>query len=197
MKFLRIPVATLLALALLGSVASAQTTATLVQGTLMTAVMDSQLSSATANVGDTFSMHVVAPYPNDDDRYAGATITGHVIKVVRANRGTTPELQFGIDRLILLDGTSADLSAQITSAAQKQENRSGAAVALSTLGGMLLGNAIGKTIFHTGGGGIVGAAGGFLYGYNQKSNVTLPAGAQVGLTLTRDTAIRRQSRPPG
>jgi uncharacterized membrane protein len=76
---------------------------------------------------------------------------------------------------------------------RKQEQGNGGRTLLSTVGGMLLGNAIGKTIFHTGGGGVVGAAGGLLYGLNQKTNFSLPAGSDVQITLNQTVTIRRQS----
>jgi hypothetical protein len=58
---------------------------------------------------------------------------------------------------------------------------------------MLLGNAIGKTLFHVGGGGVVGAAGGLLYGLNGKSNFQLPQGSDVQITLNQTVTIRRQA----
>ncbi len=196
MRYARTAIVTTLAIALTIGVAFAQSAPVLYSGTQINAIMDNQLDSGTAKAGDQFSMHVVAPYPQDDDTFAGAQITGHVLKVVAAGRGTNPELQLGVDRMTLRDGTSIDLPAQVTSAGTKQQTRSGAQVALSTIGGMILGNVIGKTILHTNGGGIVGAAGGFLYGYNKKANVTLPAQAAVQLTTTHDVTVRRQSRPP-
>jgi len=193
MRYARITITTALALVLTVGSAFAQSAPTLYSGSQINAIMDDQLDSGTTQVGDTFSMHVVAPYPSNDDSYAGAQITGHVIKVVAAGRGTNPELQLGIDRLILRDGTSVQLPAQVTTAGTKQQSKNGAQVALSTIGGMILGNVIGKTVLHTGGGGIIGAAGGFLYGLNKKANVTLPAQAAVQLTLTRDVTVRRQA----
>jgi len=193
MRYARITITTALALVLTVAGAFAQSSPTLYSGSQINAIMDDQLDSGTTQVGDTFSMHVVAPYPSNDDTYAGAQITGHVIKVVAAGRGTNPELQLGIDRMILRDGTSVELPAQVTSAGTKQQSKNGAQVALSTIGGMILGNVIGKAVLHTGGGGIVGAAGGFLYGVNKKANVTLPAQAAVQLTLTRDVTVRRQA----
>jgi hypothetical protein len=196
MNYARLTLATALAIAMTIGIASAQSYATLTSGSQINAIMDQQLDSGTANVGDPFSMHVVAPYPQNDDRYAGASISGHVLQVVRAGRGTNPTLQLGIDRMTLHDGTTVDLPAQVTTAGTKQQNKNGAQVALSTIGGMILGNVIGKTVFHTGGGGIVGAAGGFLYGLNKKANVTLPAQAAMQLTLTHDVTVRRQSQAP-
>ena len=197
MRYARTALAATLAIAITFGAAFAQNAPVLYSGTQINAIMDEQLDSGSAHAGDQFSMHVVAPYPQDDDTFAGALITGHVIKVVGAGRGTNPELQLGIDRLMLRNGTSIDLPAQVTSAGTKQQTRNGAQVALSTIGGMILGNVIGKTVLHTNGGGIVGAAGGFLYGYNKKANVTLPAQAAVQLTTTHDVTVRRQaSRPP-
>jgi len=193
MRYARITLTAALALAMTFGSAFAQTTPTLYSGTQINAIMDEQLDSGTTQAGDQFSMHVVAPYPSDDDAYAGAQITGHVLKVVPAGRGTNPELQLGIDRMILRDGTSVDLPAQVTTAGTKQQSKNGAQVALSTIGGMILGNVIGKTVLHTGGGGIIGAAGGFLYGINKKANVTLPAQAPMQLTLTHDVTVRRQA----
>jgi hypothetical protein len=196
MNMFRTSLAMVLAVALTTAFVGAQTYGIIPSGSQITAVMDTTLDSGTANIGDTFSMHVIAPYPNDDQRYDGAIITGHVIGVTRASRGKTPQLQLGIDSLALRDGTTVDLSAQVTGQQTNTQTKSGAKVALATLGGMLLGNVLGKTIFHTGGGGLIGAAGGFLYGLNDKTNITLPAGNQVTLTTTRDVNVRQQSRPP-
>jgi hypothetical protein len=49
---------------------------------------------------------------------------------------------------------------------------------------------------HTNAGGAVGAVGGFLVGYNKKSNVTLKEGSNVQLTLTRPLMVRRQASHP-
>jgi uncharacterized membrane protein len=100
-------------------------------------------------------------------------------------------LQF--DYLRLADGSTVDISATMTADQRNQEHKNGLKVALTTIGGMLLGNAIGKTIFHTSGGGVVGAAGGLLYGINGKTNFQLPSGSDVQITLNQTVTIRRQA----
>lgn len=200
MNMLRSTIALTLAVALATGVALAQNYAppqgyTLAQGAQINAVMNDPLDSSVADVGDRFSMRVVGPYPNNDPRFEGATITGKVLSVQRAGQGAKPQLQLGINRLIFDDGSSVQLDAEVTSEQTKPQQKSGAKVALATIGGMLLGNLVGKTIFHTGGGGLIGAAGGFLYGYNNNTNITLPAGAPVQLTVARDIVIRQQSGP--
>jgi hypothetical protein len=193
MRLVRIPLAVVLTVLVTVGMALAQDEITLSQGTQFSAVMDSPLDSATANVGDRFSMHVISPYPNYDPRFAGATITGSVLAVTRASRGVKPGLALAIDKLVLPDGTAVDLDAQVISEQSQAVHKSGANVALSTLGGMLFGNAVMQTIFHVGGGGLIGAVGGFIYGLNDKANMTVPAGAQVQLAVARDVVIRRQS----
>jgi len=195
MKYIHLLLA--LGLGLISTTASpwAQGGPLLAQGTQITATMDTQLSTATANPGDPFTMHVTPPYPNNDDRYAGAVISGRVLAVTRASRGTTPQLQLGIERLTLNDGTSVDLDAQVTSEQSQTAQKNGAKVAAETLGGMIIGNIIGKTVFQAAGGGLIGAVGGLLYGLNDKTNITVQTGSKITVTVARDIVIRRQATP--
>jgi hypothetical protein len=57
---------------------------------------------------------------------------------------------------------------------------------------MIVGNIIGKTIFHaaTGIGGFLGAAGGYLIAKNNRANVVVPQGSAVRVTLR---SVRRQA----
>lgn len=174
-------------------IASAQQTLTLYQGAQINARMRTTLDSGSAHVGDRFVMDVVPPYPSGNPAFQGAIISGEVTSVTRAGQGTKPALGLQFDYLRLADGSTVDISASMTKDQRKQQQANGGHVALTTLGGMLLGNAIGKTIFHTGGGGIVGAAGGLLYGMNKKSNFQLPSGSDVQITLNQTVTIRRQS----
>ena len=189
----------LMALAMLASfvgttmLASAQETLTLYQGAQINGRMRTTLDTGSAHVGDRFVMDVVPPYPSGNPAFQGAIIAGEITSVTRAGQGSKPALGLQFDYLRLADGSTVDISASMTQDSRKQEQANGGHVALTTIGGMLLGNAIGKTIFHTGGGGIVGAAGGLLYGLNKKSNFQLPQGSDVQITLNQTGTIRRQS----
>lgn len=182
--------------AFLVPVAALAQTVTLNENSTITAQMQDTLDSGTAYVGERFTARVVAPYPQNDDTFAGALISGKVIKVTNAGQGRNPELQLAFNTITLQNGASYPLNAEMTGAQTKQQSKNGGHVALTTIGGMILGNIVGKTIFHTNAGGAIGAAGGFLVGYNKKSNVTLPAGANVTLTLTRPLLVRRQAGHP-
>lgn len=182
--------------AFLVPVAALAQTVTLNEGSTITAQMQDTLDSGTAYVGERFTARIVAPYPQNDDTFAGALVSGKVIKVTNAGQGRNPELQLAFNTITLQNGASYPLNAEMTGAQTKQQSKNGGHVALTTIGGMILGNIVGKTIFHTNAGGAIGAAGGFLVGYNKKSNVTLPAGANVTLTLTRPLLVRRQAGRP-
>ncbi|MDE2481242.1 MAG: hypothetical protein KGN02_03510 [bacterium] len=174
-------------------VASAQQTLTLYQGAQINGRMRTTLDSGSAHVGDRFVMDVVPPYPSGDPSFQGAIVSGEVTSVQRAGQGTKPQLGLQFDYLRLADGSTVNISATMTQDQRQQQQANGGHVALTTLGGMILGNVIGKTIFHTGGGGVVGAAGGLLYGVNKKTNFQLPAGSNVQITLNQTVTIRRQS----
>jgi len=191
MKTLHIAAATL-ALGVFATGMVVAQSVTLPQGTTINATMDNAINTATAYEGQKFTMHVTQPYPSSALR--GAYITGHVLSVTHARQGVKPELQLALDRLVLHDGSTVDISAQVTSMQQnKSENNTGH-TALTAVGGMILGNMIGKTIFHTNIGGIAGLAGGALVGANAKVNFTVPAGAAIQAQLIHGVVIRRQAK---
>jgi hypothetical protein len=158
--------------------------------------MNDNIDSGSAYAGERFTARLVAPYPNDDLTFANAVINGRVIKVIPAGQGRNPELHFAWDSITLQNGTSYPINAEITQGGPSQQSRNGGHVALTTIGGMIAGNILGKTIFHTNAGGAIGAVGGFLVGYNKKSNIELKQGQNFQLTLTRPLMVRRQASRP-
>ena len=196
MRF-RLPVTALAMLAaFVLPVAVLAQTVSLDQGQTITVAMQDTLSSGNAYAGEQFTARVVPPYPNGDPTFQNAIVSGRVIKVVQAGQGRTPELHLAWDTMTLQNGTSYPLSAELTTGGPKQQDRNAGHVALTTIGGMIAGNILGKTIFHSNAGGLLGAAGGFLYGYNKKSNIQVAQGQQLSLTLTRPLLVRRQSSQP-
>lgn len=174
-------------------VAQAAYSITLAEGDQINAQMQNTLDSANAYVGERFTLRAIPPYPQGDSDLANALITGKVIKVVQAGQGRKAELDVAFDTITLQNGTSYPINAQMTSKSLAKDSRNGGHVALTTIGGMIVGNILGKTIFHTNAGGAVGAAGGLLVGYNKKSNVHLASGTNITLTLVRPLVVRRQA----
>jgi hypothetical protein len=168
------------ALALVGALAAANAADPIAAGTPISGRLAGDLDTSKVNVGDGFSLAVTRPYPNDDISYSGAYVRGHVARVVRAGQGRKPELDLAFDSITLASGETAPLSGHVLDVTPRKktaipQQAAGAGV------GMIVGNIIGKTVFHTGIGGLVGAAGGFTYANNLKSNFVLPADSLVEL----------------
>jgi len=173
--------------------APAQEALTLYQGAQLNARMNTTLDTAHAHVGDPFTMSVVPPYPSGNPAFQGAIISGEVTSVTPAGQGRKAAMGVQFDYLRLADGSTVNIAASMTEDQRKNETKNGARVVLTTLGGMLLGNALGKTLFHIGGGGVIGAAGGLLYGVNRKANFQVPSGSNVLITIDQTVTIRRQT----
>jgi hypothetical protein len=154
-------------------------------------IVTTTVDSGTATVGQPVTLTRVT---SEDGSVSGARMFGTVTRVVRAGQGRNAQVQMTFTRLVLPSGASYAIDGVVTGAQVQTKNNAlkevGGAVA-----GMIVGNIIGKTIFHaaTGIGGFLGAAGGYLIAKNNRANVTVPQGSAVRVTLrsVRRQAIRR------
>ena len=178
--------------AVLAPLATFAATLTLPAGSQMNVTINSTIDSHSAQVGDHFTANVQPPYPLDNQGLAGAVVTGTLISVQHAGQGTKPAIAIRFDSIRLADGSTASMDAFVASAQPKTQAKNGARVAISTIGGMLIGNAIAKTVFGAKGGGIAGAAGGFLIGNNYKADIQFPQGSSMLVQMKHTLAIRRQ-----
>ena len=177
--------------------ASADQSVTLYDGTILYARLNQQLDSGKANVGDTFTMTVVPPYPSGNPAFQGATLSGVITKVQRAGQGRNPEMDLQPQYVKMWDGTIASIYGNVTGiAAQKSTDQTAAKTVGAAIVGMLVGNAIGKTVFHSSAGGAMGLIGGAMIGANNKSNFQIPQGAGATVQLSQTVTIRKQTRPP-
>jgi hypothetical protein len=117
------------------------------------------------------------------------TMYGTVTRVVRAGQGRQAQLGMNFSRLTLSNGASYSVNGVVTGM-QANTKSNALKEAGGAVAGMIAGNIIGKTIFHTGMGGLIGAAGGYLLARNNKQNVTVPAGSIVQVQLR---SVRRQA----
>lgn len=178
-------------------IASAAQSITLYNGTVLNTRLNQSLNSGSAHVGDQFTMTVVPPYPSGNPAFQGATISGTVTKAQAAGQGRNPEIVIRPEYLHLYGGSTAEIYGDVSSvAANKSTGETAGKAAIGALAGMLIGNAIGKTIFHASGGGAVGLIGGAMLGANSKSNFTIPAGANATVQLTQTVTVRRQASAP-
>ncbi len=156
-------------------------------GATITGKMMSALDTGKVEVGKGFSMEVTRPYPNGDPSYAGAIVRGHVADVQHAAQGQKASITLAFDSIVLPSGQSSKLTGHVLTVDKKQQS----AVLQQAAGagaGMIVGNIVGKAL-GTNAGGLLGAAGGFAYGNNRKTNYVIPENAEV--TLQTDTEVAR------
>jgi outer membrane lipoprotein SlyB len=118
----------------------------------------------------------------------------------RSRRSTTPIVQgrnaqvaIHFDKLRLRDGSTTRIDGIVVSMQVKTRNNAVKEIGGAFLG-MLAGNAIGKTLFGIGigigGGGIVGAAGGYMIAKDNRSDVVIPENTDITVRLVN---TRRQA----
>lgn len=94
-----------------GSYPSANGSFIVPDGMMMTARLETDLSTRTANTGDRFTMTVTSP-----DQFAGATIEGHVANINRSGRITgRSEMSLNFDDIRMRDGRTYQFAGFIDS----------------------------------------------------------------------------------
>ena len=134
--------------------------ADLAQGTVLNGIMDQNLSSNHAYVGERVSLSDVTN-DNGSGSVVNGRLYGEVTQVQPAGQGTPGKIRMHFTRLVLRNGAVFAVDTQIVGVKAHTKNNA-LKEAGGALAGMLVGNAIGKTLFHVGGFGLLGAAGGFL-----------------------------------
>jgi len=168
---------------------SLQALASLHSGSLLNGTISQSYSSNNAWVGESV---VLTNVTSDDGSgsVSGGKLYGTVTSVQKASQGRPGKISIGFTRLVNGSGASYYVNTTVTKMQANTKNNAlkeaGGAVA-----GMLIGNMLGKTLFHASGGGIVGAAGGFLLAKNNRENVNIPSGSVVQVQI--NSVTRRQT----
>jgi hypothetical protein len=154
--------------------------AAITPGTQLTGTMDQSLDSKGAQVGQRFTMSNVH---SQDNNINNAKMYGHVCDVQTASQGRSGKIQLCFDKLVTASGNSYTIDGRATDVKVVTKsnvvNEAGGAVA-----GMIIGNIIGKKL-GTNAGGLVGAAGGYIYGKNARQQVTIPQNSVVTVQVLR------------
>jgi hypothetical protein len=159
-------------------------------GALLDGTIDQNLSSNHAFVGQTVSLSNVTS--DDGSRTVrGARLYGRVSEVQSAGQGRPGRIRLDFNTLILSNGARYAVTTTVTNM-RVQTKSNAAREAGGALAGMLLGNAVGKTLFGGSAGGTIGAAGGFLLARNARQDVNITQGSVVQVQL--NSVTRRQSQ---
>lgn len=151
-------------------------------GTTIDATVQQEINSKTAQDGQPFTAITSS----------GSRIHGHLSQVARANIGRKAHLTLNVDTIRFGDGTTAPLDAEVIGVGTKKQTNYVQAAG-TALGGMIVGNILGKAI-GTNVGGLVGLAGGGLLAANTSSNIDVPAGSTIRIKLNAPLVVRSQAR---
>ncbi len=172
-------------------------TITVRQGTVLDFAVTDTITSRTNHAGDAFSARVVYDAPGD--RVAGvpegAEIRGTVVDVKPAPNPRTPGTLTLSVSTITIHGRSYDVAGRIDSLETVRQGRGittgdAAKVGVGAVAGGILGRVIGGNTKGTVIGGIVGAAAGAgVAAHSKDSDIVLPAGAHVHMTLTKALVV--------
>lgn len=142
-------------------------------GVTMTGTIQQEINTKNAQSGQRFTMVTSG----------GSTIYGHISQVDRANIGRKAHVKLNFDYIRFPDGSTSPIHATLESVQQKHPINyvQGAG---QVLGGMVVGNILGKAV-GTNLGGLAGLAGGALLAANTATNIDIPAGSQATIRLNQ------------
>jgi hypothetical protein len=154
-------------------------------GTVLTGTLTTSLDTKNAYVGEDVYADDVS---SSDGSMQGASMSGQVDEVQTAGQGQAAKIKLRFNWLRLPNGDAVAIDGVVTQLQAETKNNA-LKEAGGALAGMLVGNAVTKTIFGIAGGGLVGAVGGFLIAKNNHENMVIPSNSQV---TVRVASVRRQ-----
>lgn len=140
-------------------------------GATIDATVRREIDSKTARDGQRFTAFTSS----------GSRVDGHLSEVQRADFGRKAHLKLNVDTIAFADGTSMTLDAEVIGVGEKRQTKYTQAAG-TVLGGMILGNIVGKNL-GTNVGGLLGIAGGALLAANTSQDIVVPAGAAIRIRL--------------
>lgn len=156
-------------------------------GTTLTGTINQTIDTGSAYLGQQVTISNVS---SGGAGIYNATMYGTVTKVVKAGQGRPAQLRITLHQLRLSNGTTYAITGVVTGWQATTKNNTLKEVA-GVAAGLLVGNVLGKWIFHgAGGGGLVGAGGGYLLAKNNRQNMVVSAGSRVQVQLV---SARRQA----
>lgn len=165
---------------------------TVAAGTSISVQLPATITTKNAKVGDRIAGNLNSDLVVDGKviAKAGALLQGSITEVVSGSNkiGGTPTLGLNFDNLTLADGSDTRVSASIKQVSAKSDTgRDTAKIA----GGAVIGGVIGNQMGKNGNviGALIGAGVGTAAAKNTGTEVELPAGTVLGVTLTSPVTV--------
>jgi hypothetical protein len=175
-------------------------------GTVIPVSLDQALSSATNNVGDTFSVTVQSSQDGDAEFPRGTQFTGTVVGVQKMGAGEPGILDLSFREALLPDGSRATIDGSLISLDDKTVTRSADGrlrakvkptkdnrlmmIGIGAGAGLLIGKLLDQNLIL---GGLLGGAAGYLYNEYTKdkvkpTDVVVNPGTVFGVRMDRDVS---------
>jgi hypothetical protein len=155
-------------------------------GMELSGILGTSLDSKTATVGEPIDLTNVTAANGSIN---GASLLGTVVDVQHPGPGRNAQIMLHFDTLQMPDGSTTPIDGIVVSMKIKTKSNAAKEVGGAVVG-MLVGNALGKTLLGVSGGGIVGAFGGYLVAKDDRTDITIPANSGVTVRLVHE---RRQA----
>jgi len=177
----------------------APATRTAAAGTFVDLAVSDTLSSKFTKPGDQFTASVVKDVRDEQGRVvipAGSTMHGSVVDVKPAPNPRTPGTLTLSLSSVTVNGSEYPIEARIDSLGTVRQGRGvsggdAAKVGAGAAGGAILGRVLGKNTKGAVIGGIVGAAAGAgVASQTKDSDIVLPKGAHINVTITKPVTVR-------
>jgi len=178
---------------------TAPTTRTLASGTHFDMAAGDTISSRTAKTGDPFTARVVEDVKNAAGQVvipAGSVVHGTIAEVKSAPNPNTPGTLTLAVSSVMVRGTSYPIEASIDSLETTHKGRGvttgdAAKVGAGAVAGAIIGRVVGGNKKGTIIGGVVGGAvGAGVAATSKDSDIVLPAGAHILVTLSKPLTVR-------
>jgi hypothetical protein len=155
-------------------------------GMELTGVLGTTLDSKTATVGEPV---YVTDVTAANGSINGASLLGTVVDVQHPGPGRNAQIMLHFDTLQMPDGSTTPIDGIVVSMQIKTKSNAAKEVG-GAIVGMIVGNALGKTLLGVSGGGVVGAFGGYLVAKDDRTDIAIPANTGVTVRLVHE---RRQA----
>jgi len=183
-----------------GSAVAGMRTISVPAGAVVPVNLDTDLSSATARVGDTFTATVRSSAPGDSEFPAGTKLEGVVTEAVPKSGKNPGALALDFRSALLPNGSRIPLQGSLTSLDNDSviqsrgrimakpgagKNNTGRNVIIGAAGGFILGKIIGRNSTITG---ALGGIAGYLLGRKDKdkaADAKISAGTELGVRIDR------------
>src|SRR5579872_2163816 len=148
-------------------------------GTTFYGKLQQPISSKTSHNGDAFQLQQTDTLMHKNPALHGAVIDGHLDNVQAAGPLRKPGMTLVFDDIRMPDGTKAPVDVQLVSAHAFDARSHRLRTLGLMIGGAIAGHEMRKHSGH--GGGMLGAAGGYVLSQTLKTDISVPAGTVVEL----------------